>query len=538
MGIHHTNQLLGRLREPDRDVLEKLYIRGLSVEQVAGLLKVSPGNVRIMALRARRRAVTAFAHMEEAVGSFSIIPLTAGVGQRWTSKTARAWAALRQKLSNPLLDSGDLARLCLGASQLIVPVTIAGLVIGSSVATMPESSAAGALHAPQLMASRSVGAWTTGAEPSSSGGSTSLEAPGDGGSRRGGQAAPGALLDGVVNPGNNATQDDASFSSITVSPAYQQRPTLFASGRLVYGCSSTCNTVFRSDDGGGSWSHLAAAGFVGGRILLPPSYPADPVMFAVGPSGLQRSDDGGASFTVVVPGAASAAIVPDSQPGMAAVVIGAQPLLVYHADSGSVTLGPALPPTTSGVGAIKFGTGPRTLIVAGSQAGTPGAPAGATALVRCELDGGCATVASYPTERQLKIVVSSREQDHGTILVYSDSRIHASNDDGQSFATWTGPGEGHLATLAPAADYAVTRVVYAGVVGAASSNSTVIERSTDGGQTFTRLAVSGIGATLQVADLASLPDGALVAALSFADTYGDFGLRCSRDGGSNWGAAC
>ena len=64
---------------------------------------------------------------------------------------------------------------------------------------------------------------------------------------------------------------------------------------------NACPAIFRSQDGGSSWSRLTALGYTGGTVILPAAYPTDPTVFVAGSTGLLRSDDGGASFTVAVP---------------------------------------------------------------------------------------------------------------------------------------------------------------------------------------------------------------------------------------------
>jgi hypothetical protein len=373
-------------------------------------------------------------------------------------------------------------------------------------------------------------------------GVSAAPAPGGGvigGDRRTGEGSPTSVVGDFTGAGQPAKQEDAGFSSITVSPGYQRQPTVFASGTLVYGCAAGCPTIFTSDDGGGTWRRLAASGFDGGRILLPPSYPDDRTIFAIGGKGLQRSDDGGASFRTVVPGTASAAIAPDSKPGAASILIGGQPLLVYHADSGGLTAGPVLPATVSSVNGVAFGIDRGTIIVTGTEVASAGSPGVAASIVNCHTHGDCATVATYPAERQLEVVVARGATGAGTILAYSDFGIHRSTDDGLHFTTYGGLDQGHLVDLAPVANSAPAQELYGAWLDLTDSGQPVaIEHSRNGGRTFDPVPATGLDQTLQIVDLAVLPDGKLLAAFALADRHGDFGLRCSRDGGSTWTRAC
>jgi RNA polymerase sigma-70 factor (ECF subfamily) len=56
LGELWTSDLLVRLRPEDRELLMRLYVGGWSAVQIAASLNVPPSTVRVMALRARRRA--------------------------------------------------------------------------------------------------------------------------------------------------------------------------------------------------------------------------------------------------------------------------------------------------------------------------------------------------------------------------------------------------------------------------------------------------------------------------------------------------
>src|SRR4029077_21102466 len=123
-----------------------------------------------------------------------------------------------------------------------------------------------------------------------------------------------------------------------------------------------CPTLFRTQDAGLTWQRLPAAGFGGGLVLLPPTYPADPTIFVQSPDGLGRSDDGGQSFQVALPIVGPAAIAPASVPGNATVAIASTTIMLYHASGGSVEPGPSLPPGMTPPDAISYAD-PTTLLV-------------------------------------------------------------------------------------------------------------------------------------------------------------------------------
>lgn len=61
-------------------------------------------------------------------------------------------------------------------------------------------------------------------------------------------------------------------------------------------CQVQCTVLFRSVDGGATWEKLPAKGLDAERIFVPPEYPEDPRIFAIGQLGLLISEDRGETF--------------------------------------------------------------------------------------------------------------------------------------------------------------------------------------------------------------------------------------------------
>jgi RNA polymerase sigma factor (sigma-70 family) len=536
--VRSTEQLLERLRAPDRDLLEKLYMKGLTVQQVASLLRISPGNVRVMALRARRRASDVFAAMHEGVGALALVP---GLRAAWRETGAqRGRVRDRLELWKRSVTQPQHSPFWSGAAQLLLPVTVAGLVLGSVSSNVAPGrpGLSGASSALSEVSTAGGGSWGSDAPPGAGASLPNGGLPAGRGARSG-STDLGGLVGSFIAPGQNAKQEDASFSSLTVSPNYSQDRTVFASGNLVYGCASTCSTVFRSQDGGTSWHRLTASNFAGGTILLPPTFPTDSTIFSIGPAGLQRSDDSGATFGLVLPGATHATIAPESRIGDATVVIGGQPLVVYHAGSAQVTLGPTLPTGMTSVNDLAFGPEGANVIVTGIQTDASRNPVQQSVSAVCQLGGQCGAVTAYAGEPALQLIASSPHGRRPAIFAFSDSSLHRSQDNGLSFVTLQPPGPGRLVSLAPAPDYADTQLLSsASLFGAGAGQGSTFARSSNGGLSFSRLAPAGFGSGHQVARLAVLPDQRILVALSITDSHDDFGLRCSSDGGQTWARGC
>lgn len=160
----------------------------------------------------------------------------------------------------------------------------------------------------------------------------------------------------VTDPNGDVEQpEDAQITSIAGSEAspgegsgyrsYNAEPE--APQLLLAAGTSTCQhtacpyVLFRSEDGGATWSKLPAEGFRGEQLLLPPDFEwGDDRIFAMGSAGLQVSEDGGETFRSAVKGAASpvgpAAISPAFSSGDPSILIGGTVLYRYNADAESV----------------------------------------------------------------------------------------------------------------------------------------------------------------------------------------------------------
>ncbi|MEA2645401.1 MAG: polymerase sigma-70 factor, subfamily, partial [Chloroflexota bacterium] len=404
-----TAQLLERLRERDRELLDKLYVRGWSVRQVADLMAVSPGNVRIMALRARRRASDIFAGMEESLGGYSFGPFIRGL---W-----RKGGALRQRLRGTARDagrSGQWTWLAVDTSQFTSALVVAALLAGPAGGALAQGPpGGGATPAPATSPLFGSGPGAPGGSGGSGGNGVTAGASNPGAARADtGMVTAPELLNGTAAPPQDAPPEDVAFEYLTPSPNYERDHTAFASGVLIYGCYSTCARLYRTSDGASTWKpvEMQSRTFAGGRILLPPSYPADPTIFAIGRLGLQRSDSGGEKFRTVVPGVTAAAIDPSSPPGAARITVGGPALMTYNAATDTLTPGPALPASLQKVDAIAYGVSGQTLVVSGELAEDANPAMTDPAVLRCHAAEPCATAYRIPGAGSIALSVTRNGQ--------------------------------------------------------------------------------------------------------------------------------
>ncbi|MEA3076123.1 MAG: polymerase sigma-70 factor, subfamily [Actinomycetota bacterium] len=334
--------------------------------------------------------------------------------------------------------------------------------------------------------------------------------------------ASGQLTPAVEGPTEGAwafdrvsSPDDARITSFTASPAYEHDGTLYATGAATSGCTVyVCSVLFVSQDRGTSWSRLPATGFTGGRILLSPSYPADPRLFAAGASALQVSTDGGASFRPLTATGGEAAMSPAFATGDPRIVVGSTPRWTFVDGEVAARPTPTVPAT-----AAPIGTGP--LMLVGGTASDGSSP-NTSAVLACGLDA-CVSralldgMSGTPSVRSFA-VIDGRDE----LWAWLGGRLFRSTDDAFSFKAISVPsgatvrdvlaGKGETRYLAAASTDAGTGGVF---------------RSLDGGDSWSLVR------NLPVEAMAVLPDGRILAAAE-----GQGGIACSEDGGSTWQTRC
>ena len=347
---------------------------------------------------------------------------------------------------------------------------------------------------------------------------------------------PGAVgwVTGTIAHNQNPQQQDASITSLTASPHYQSDHTIFAAGNQIRGCPVACPILFASHDAGASWTHVTALGFLGGQVLLPSAYPRDPILFAIGPSGLQRSNDVGGTFTTVVPGVSSAALLPGASAGQASIVLSTVPLTVYSEATGLLSAGPALPLGITTVDALAYDGA--SLLVAAER---PNVLAGGRTdglLTRCDALR-CLTEAVLPGQTAQSMFVSPTAARDHTVAALADGQLLMSHDDGATFQSVALPQGAGAFAVAFGSDYATSRTLL--VVGTllAPNPQDILLRS-DAGSPLVETQVSGLPSAEGLSALSMPVTSRMFAGLSLADAAGDFGIRCSIDGGHSWQAAC
>lgn len=305
-----------------------------------------------------------------------------------------------------------------------------------------------------------------------------------------------AEVEGLQDPGramqeaNNNVQhpEDALMRYFAFSPAGDG--TVFGAGR-----NRECPTaqvfcpavLFRSNDGGATWTRLPGDGFDGHTILLPPTFPkGDRRIFAASfLTGLHVSKDGGLTFEPAgVPPAAHRGLV-DISPGFNSgdprIVIGSEvrfpPIYEYRDDRKTI-----LPAPYAFPGAIAFDS------------------------------------PVFATPDLLMIGGLAREGDRWKSFVFRCENIVCTGT--KLIDTTVSP------SLRLAPDFVSSGVMYA-------FTQTNLLQSMDGGATFSLLRTPWTDAYLR--DVALTRNGKwLVAATTTSESNGQEGLYLSKDAGLSW----
>lgn len=538
--VDWLHEVLGRLSPRYREVLTRFYLEGGEQSEVARSLNMSVEYFRVVKARALLRARAIADQIGRGLGGL----LPDAVRRGWARGVRWLHAVGRRPWVQRLIEQ-------LALSPALLPIITAVLVmVAPSLASAPGGRGPGSLDARMSAAGMANGSSTTGvasvrdvnrggpgapataAAASGSPPSGVAGAPGSGpGAAHGGVTG---LVGELLPPGSGVTQQDAQFSSLTMSPAYASDGTVFASGAVVP-CVSTCSVVFRSSDRGATWQHLDGLGFTGGRILLPSAYPADPTLFAGGPLGLQRSDDGGHSFRLAVPGNFSgAAVMPGAAPGHSVVVLGSLPLLVYHADTGGVMAGPLVPAGTtdvSDVAAVDAGH----VVVTGKQLDVTAPGQRDAVVLGCDLST-CSLRSVTPGATTQQLAVSPNVVSDHTVVAYGGSTVLLSRDGGLSFSGAATPASTILSLAIDPAFVTTQQLLL--VATPSPIAAPVVDSTSDGGATLHPLGSAGLPSTMRLTTVVELPDHHLLAGLGFPAGTTGFGLRCSTNGGASWGVGC
>jgi len=333
-------------------------------------------------------------------------------------------------------------------------------------------------------------------------------------------------LRNLLHPTRGATPEDTQFTSVTPSPNYQQDHTLFATGRVP--CTQTfCTAMFVSTDGGTNWKQRRSLHLTGTSLLLPPTYPMDQRIFAMGPSGLQVSNDDAQSFVLAAPIQGDAAISPLFGHGDSRILIGTSVLTEYWADKRVVKPAAVAGPvgTWTSIAFSPSYAKDGTVFVGGVSPDASGVLR--PTINRCT--SVCNTVtlgldADTPWIRPSPTFAI----DH-TVYAFTTHAFYRSVDAGQTFTART-PSFGG-GSFVRDVFVSPSGALYAAVQ-STSKTARSMWRSSDAGRTWQPIRVSLKSFVHGAVAVLELRDGRLLAIAA------DTGLACSRNAGRSWSSRC
>ena len=523
------------LRPEQQRIVGLRDVEGWAYEEIADFEGVTVESVRGSLRRARSALRRAYSKVANGV------PAVLGLG--WLGGIRRRLSLAAERVERTGLTTGGIERLgdaAVGVVALAITLSSAAparaMTADSERPTAVAPAAAGApaetaaRNAPNDRTAAAAGTraplTAPGLHPTPTTSAPTVEA--------GAAPVPTApLAPGVVPPApelpsdGGAAPEDATFHQLAVPSG--SSGTVFAVGSVSTGCRyPPCAAIFRSTDAGATWTRLPATGFTGGTLLVPPAYPADRRLFAVGPAGLQVSEDDGRTFASVTPLGGPAAMSPAFSAGDPVIWLGGAPGWRYDDRGGTVS--PLTLVAGSNGGERTFAFSPawpaETGVLVGTTAPDPAGGPQTAAIVRCD-GADCRPALTLPGAVGTPSVLWTPQ----VALAWRDDALFRSTDGG---LTWTRSSSATpFGAVQSVVDDGRGGLYLAGVTLPAVPGSGGLFRSTDGGATWQRIGGPATGS--RVLAVAALSDGRVLVSRS---TEAGSGLLCSHDGGVGWSTRC
>ena len=530
------SEAMAELTPSQRTALRLRYLEDWGTAEVASFLGLSVPALKQLSYRARDRLRAEYRRLTE--GPLAWILFPARVIRRWVQVPASKAQRTAGRVGSHMGLAGD------GAYQLAVGVLGLALVVGGWAST-PSSGRPASVVTTTSTGGGSALSTTPpgpndGTRPSQSeldpGAASSASAPIEEVKKPKGERkvdeATDDIVEFVTDPNQETKEpEDARIQSVAFSPGFASDRTVFAAGTADCQRRLCTSVLFRSSDGGTSWTRESATEMVAGSLLLPPAYGrGDNRLFSMGAQGLQISDDGGQSFhpALVTSGpqtAGSAAISPAFNGDDPSILIGAETLMRYRDDRRTLEPVPGTAPGGPFEPAYSHEyVSDQTIFLGGTNL-DPATGRRVATVYRC-VDVLCSPASLEGQQLSPRIRMSPDFATSGRVYAFTQEAIFASEDAGEVFAplplAWSGEWLREL-VVDPQG-----RLV-AGTLPKTPGGPGGLYLSSDGGLSWTELE-SGLFAH-GAASLGVSGDRIVVA-------LAEGGVACSSDAGLTWAPRC
>lgn len=281
VGRMFVHELLGRLTPAERRVVAGTVMDGQSGGEVAASLGVTASTARVLLARAREKMRRYLSDGQAAMNGLVFL------GWR-TSMRVRHRVLARPVAMQPRV-------------ELLFPALVMTALVSSTGAPVVAPSASGSDAADRFLAAHRVawmetgGVTRSGVAASQQGGvahplPAQRPAPPSGTT---GAGTPIGLLMPAPKP------DQVWVTDFAPSPNYRSDHTIYMVG--TGSCAGWCQQLFRSSDGGATWTHVPTQSMYGPQLLIPATSYGAGRFYAAGNDLLQVTTDSGAHFNEYSP---------------------------------------------------------------------------------------------------------------------------------------------------------------------------------------------------------------------------------------------
>jgi RNA polymerase sigma-70 factor (ECF subfamily) len=410
VGRMFVHELLGRLTPAERRVVAGTVIDGQSGGEVAESLGVTASTTRVLLARAREKMRRYLNDGQVAMNGVLLLGWRASVRLRHRVLSRPVALQPRVELLFPALVMTALVSSTGGAS--LGGTVASDLTDGSAQARLSRLVDAG-------MSGGTSTAHDIAGMSSAGGGATANTA--SGASSRGGRpsgTSPVNLLFPTPDP------SEVGVTDFEPSPDYTSDHSVLMIGDG--NCPEGCTQLFRSTDGGATWTYVPTSGLAADHLLIPVANRSLQHFFSVGGGMLQVTDNGGGAFHNVMPLTGIASVAPswlgqqlvESDVALSFMGGSAVPQVAAAFQPGDLAVSaPVLVPSTSGFTALQ--------LVQNSLVG------GDDTLLMCG-GGICEARATVPLAGEVQLLASPDYAEDQTLVAVGGG-VAVSRDGGQTF---------------------------------------------------------------------------------------------------------